>query len=220
MQTLTIDVVSDVVCPWCFIGKRRLDAALAGLPDVAATVRHVPFLLDPATPAGGVDLRERLRTKYRADPEGMFARVEAEARASGIALDFARVRRSFPTLAAHTLLRHADGRGTQPALLEALYAGYFLEGRDIGDGTVLAALAAPHGFSADEVARIVGDPAELAATRAEVSAVAAQGVTGVPFFVFDDRLAASGAQPVAVLRDAIAQCLAARAGNPDPAAAQ
>ena len=214
MRTLTIDVVADVVCPWCFIGKRRLDAALAGLPDVAATVRHVPFLLDPSTPEGGVDLRERLRAKYRADPEGMFPRVEAEARASGIPLDFARVRRTFPTLAAHTLLRHAAARGTQPALLEALYAGYFLEGSDLGDVAVLAALAGGHGFTPEEVARIVADEDERAVTRAEASAVAAQGVTGVPFFLFDDRIAASGAQPVTTIRGAIERCLAERGDRP------
>ncbi len=213
MRTLTIDVVSDVMCPWCFIGARRLDAALAGLPDVQATVRHVPFLLDPATPAGGADLRERLRTKYRADPERMFGRVEAEARASGIPLDFAKVRRSFPTLAAHTLLRHAEARGTQHALLDALYAAYFLEGRDVGDPAALAEIAARHGFTADEAARLAADPAELEATRREVESVAAQGVTGVPFFIFDDRLAASGAQPVEVLRGAIERCLAERDGT-------
>lgn len=210
MRTLTIDVVSDVMCPWCFIGARRLDAALAGLSDVQATVRHVPFQLDPGTPAGGVDLRERLRAKYRADPERMFGRVESEGRASGIPLDFAKVRRSYPTLAAHTLLRLAEARGTQHALLDALYSAYFLEGRDVGDVDVLASIASAHGFTQQEAARLAADPAELAATRREVESVASQGVTGVPFFIFDERLAASGAQPVEVLRGAIERCLAER----------
>jgi predicted DsbA family dithiol-disulfide isomerase len=208
MRTLTIDVVSDVMCPWCFIGARRLDAALAPLPDVKATIRHVPFLLDPSTPEGGADLRERLRTKYRADPERMFAQVEAAAKSSGIPLDFAKVRRSFPTVAAHTLLRHAAAKGTQHALLDALYAAYFLEGRDVGDGAVLAEIASAHGFTAEEATRLIADPAELAATRDEVAGVAEQGVTGVPFFIFDERFAASGAQPVEVMRGAIERCLA------------
>lgn len=208
MRTLTIDVVSDVMCPWCYIGARRLADALAGMPDVQATVRHVPFLLDPSTPEGGVDLRARLQAKYRMDPAQMFAQVERAARESGIALDFSRVRRSFPTAAAHTLLRHAEAKGTQRALLDALYARYFLEGGDVGSPEALAEVASAHGFTRDEALRLATDPAELDATRREAAAVAAQGITGVPFFIFDDRLAASGAQPVEVLRGAIERALA------------
>ncbi len=210
MRSLTIDVVSDVMCPWCYIGAKHLRDALAAMPDVEATVRHVPYLLDPSTPEGGVDLRERLRAKYRADPEAMFARVEGAARAAGLELDFARVRRSHSTAAAHTLLRHAEAKGTQRALLDALYRAYFVEGADVGDPAVLADLASAHGFTRDEALQLAGDAAELAETRREAAAVAAQGVTGVPFFVFADRLAASGAQPVEVLRGAIERALAAQ----------
>lgn len=213
MRTLTIDVVSDVMCPWCYIGARRLADALEGMPDVQATVRHVPFLLDPSTPEGGADLRERLQAKYRMDPERMFGQVERAARESGIELDFARVRRSFPTAAAHTLLRHAEAKGTQRALLQALYETYFLKGGDVGSPEALAEIAAAHGFSRDEALRLATDPAELAATRKEAAAVSAQGITGVPFFIFDDRLAASGAQPVEVLRRAITQALETRAAE-------
>jgi len=210
MRTLTIDVVSDVMCPWCFIGARRLDEALAALPDVTATVRHVPFLLDPSTPEGGADLRERLRAKYRMDPDRMFGQVEAAAQSAGIPLDFAKVRRSFPTAAAHTLLRHAEARGTQRGLLRALYEAYFLGGEDVGSPEHLADIAAAHGFTRDEALRLTTDVAELAETRREAASVAAQGVTGVPFFIFDERLAASGAQPPEVLRGAIEKALAAQ----------
>jgi len=211
MRTLTIDVVSDVMCPWCFIGAKRLRDALAALPDVQATVRHVPFLLDPTTPAGGVDLRARLQAKYGADPERMFDRVEAAARESGLALDFSRVRRTYPTAAAHTLLRHAAAKGTQRALLDALYDAYFLRGADVGDPAALADLAADHGFTREEALRLATDPGELEATRQEAAGVSAQGVTGVPFFIFDEKVAASGAQPVEVLRGAIEEALQTRA---------
>ena len=154
MRTLTIDVVSDVMCPWCFIGARRLDEALAAMPDVTATVRHVPFLLDPATPEGGADLRERLRAKYRMDPDRMFGQVESAAQSAGIPLDFAKVRRSYPTAAAHTLLRHAEARGTQRGLLRALYEAYFLGGEDVGSPEHLADIAAAHGFTRDEALRL------------------------------------------------------------------
>lgn len=209
-QSLTIDVVSDVMCPWCYIGTKHLEDALAALPDVEATVRHQPFLLDPHTPPEGADLRERLRAKYRTDPEAMFARVQDAARRAGLGIDFSKVRRSHPTAAAHTLLRHAGAKGTQRALLRALFEAYFLRGEDVGDASHLADLSAAHGFTRDEALRLATDPSELATTRDEAAAMSEQGVTGVPFFVFDERLAASGAQPAAVLREAIARALATR----------
>jgi predicted DsbA family dithiol-disulfide isomerase len=212
MPVLSIDVVSDVICPWCFVGTRRLDQALEALPGVEATVAHRPFLLDPSTPAGGADLRERLRAKYGVDPETMFPRVEAAARSSGIPLDFARVRRTPPTAAAHTLLRHALAKGTQRALLRAMFEAYFLEGRDIGDAAVLASIAAGHGFEVDEAAGIARDDRELRETREEAAGASARGVTSVPFFVFGGRLAVSGAQSPDVLRAAIERASASRPG--------
>jgi predicted DsbA family dithiol-disulfide isomerase len=205
MSPLTIDIVSDVICPWCLIGTRRLDETLATLPDLPIAVRYHPFLLDPATPPEGVDLRERLRKKYGGDPEAMFARVEAAARDAGIPLDFARVRRTVPTLPAHTLLRHAAPLGTQQALARALFDAYFLEGRDVGKPDVLAELATRHGFEADAVRTLLADPAELEQTRADAAAMVEQGITGVPFFIFGERVAVSGAQPPDVLRAAIAR---------------
>lgn len=209
MSQLSIDIVSDIVCPWCFIGARRLDQALASLPEpVEATVVYRPFLLDPSTPPEGEDLRERLARKYGMDPDRMFGRVESAARESGIPLDFGKVRRSVSTARAHTLLRLALEKGTQRALAGALFEAYFLEGRDVGEIDVLADVAAQHGFTVDEAEAKLRDPAELARTREEAGAVAAQGVQGVPFFVFRRRFAMSGAQTPEVFRAAIARALA------------
>lgn len=208
MRTLSIDVVSDVVCPWCLIGVRRLDLALEALPDVEAEVRFHPFLLDPSTPEEGEDLRERLQRKYGMEPETMFARVEAAARESGLPLDFTKVTRSVATARAHTLIRHALERGTQGALKRAILAAYFLEGRDVGDVDVLAEIASGHGFDEEEARALLRDDQELRATRAAASAVASQGISGVPFFILGRRLALSGAQPVEVMRDAIERALA------------
>jgi predicted DsbA family dithiol-disulfide isomerase len=207
MSALTVDIVSDVICPWCLIGVRRMDQALAAFPDVDATVTFHPFLLDPSTPAEGADLRERLRRKYGVDPETMFARVEAAARETGIPLDFARVRRTVATVRAHTLLRHAVEKGTQRALKSALLDAYFLEGRDVGAPAVLAALATGHGFTADEALALVGDEAELKETRQEAARAADEGVTGVPFFILGGRLAFSGAQPLETMKKAIQQAV-------------
>jgi predicted DsbA family dithiol-disulfide isomerase len=206
-RSLSIDVVSDVVCPWCLIGSRRLEQALAELPDVKATVVFRPFLLDPTAAPEGGDLRERLRAKYGVDPEVMFGRVEAAAKDSGIPLDFAKVRRWASTVGAHTLLRHAIAKGTQPALARALFDAYFLEGRDIGDASVLASIAEAHGFGADEATALVTDAAELAATKAEAVAASRRGISGVPFVILDGRLAVSGAQPVATFKAAIERAL-------------
>lgn len=210
MPELAVDIVSDVVCPWCFIGVRRMEQALAAFPEVTPKFTFHPFLLDPKTPEGGVDLREHLRRKYRVDPEPMFARVEAAARETGIELDFAKVQRSVPTLRAHALICRAEERGTQHALEMALLGAYFLEGRDVGDVEVLVEIAAGHGFTAEEARGIVTSEAELAETRADAAEIVEQGVSGVPFFVVDKRFAFSGAQPLEKMKEVIARALAGR----------
>ena len=201
---LSVDIVSDVVCPFCYIGLARVEQALEQEGAASATIAFHPFLLDPDTPPGGEDLRERLRRKYGGDPEAMFGRVEAMARESGLPLDFAKVRRSASTVGAHTLLRHAKERGTQVALARALFEAYFLEGADISDVDVLAALAVRHGFEDVDARALVVSASEDAATRAEAAAAAARrGVSGVPLTIFAGELAVSGAQPVEVFREAI-----------------
>lgn len=202
---LTVDFVSDVICPWCFIGFTRLNQALekSGLADAPVTLR--PFQLDADTPPEGADLRERLKKKYGADPETMFGRVEQAARASGIPLDFSKVRRTPNTLKAHVLLGAAIDKGTQLGLAKALFAAYFLEGEDIGQDEVLTKLAVAHGFTADEAKTILADQALLLQTRMEAEGIAAQGISGVPFTIFDRRLAVSGAQPVEAFQEAIEQ---------------
>lgn len=202
---LSIAIVSDVVCPWCLIGTSRLEKALESFPDLEVEVTYLPFLLDPSTPPEGADLREQLRKKYGGDPESMFGRVEAAARETGLELDFAKVRRSANTVKAHTLLRHALGRGTQRSLAKALFGAYFAEGRDVGSEGVLVELATAHGFTPDEAAALLHDERELAATRDEALAMAQQGIDGVPFFILGERLALPGAQPVEVFRGAIAR---------------
>ena len=202
-QTPTIDFISDVICPWCFIGLHRLEAALAeeGLKD--ATIAFHPFQLDPETPPEGADLRERLAAKFGGDPATMFARVEGAARESGIPLDFAKVRRTPNTLKAHTLIGRALEKGTQQRLGRALFEAYFLEGKDIGVDAVLADIAAANGFERAETEALLADRSALDDTRAEAAAVSQQGIRGVPFTIFGGKLAVSGAQPTDVFRDVI-----------------
>jgi predicted DsbA family dithiol-disulfide isomerase len=126
VKDLEIDVYADVVCPWCFIGSRRLESVLGSLPGTpTAAVRHHPYILHPDAPPEGIDLQAMLRSRYGTDPSRVFERVEAAARESGIPLDLSKQRKVYSTVAAHTLLRHAQAKGTQRALLDALFAAYF-----------------------------------------------------------------------------------------------
>lgn len=206
-KPLQIDLFADVVCPWCFLGSERLERVLAGLGRPARVTHHA-FMLNPNAPPEGDDVPARLRRKYGVPPEQLWARLEAEARKSDLELDLSKQHWSYPTVRAHTLIRAAEPKGTQRALVRALYAAYFQKARNIHDPAVLAEVAAPHGFSAEEVARLIADEAALAETREEARAASAAGIDGVPFFVFGDRIAVAGAQPESVLRDAIEQATA------------
>jgi predicted DsbA family dithiol-disulfide isomerase len=206
---LAVDLYVDIVCPWCFIGTERLERVLAaGQDQERVTVTYHPFMLEPATPPEGIDIPEMLQRKYGVDPRRIWPRAEAQARDAGIDLDLSKQRIQYPSDRAHTLLRHAHAKGTHRALVRALYRANFLDARNISDPAVLADVAAPHGFSAEEAARIVTDEAQLRLTRRAAEAAAASGITGVPFFVWNGKLAVSGAQPEAVLSDAIARARA------------
>jgi predicted DsbA family dithiol-disulfide isomerase len=199
---MQIQVFSDVVCPWCFIGTVRLDRVLEALA-IDATVVYRPFMIAPDTPPGGFNVAEDLRRKYGADPRKLWDHAEAEARASGLELDLAKQAMSYPTAAAHTLIRHGGPKGTQRALVRGLFASYFQEARDISSPDVLAPLAAQHGFSLDEARALIADPAERQATRRAVQEAYALGVRGAPTFVFDQAMAFSGAQPEEVFHEVL-----------------
>jgi predicted DsbA family dithiol-disulfide isomerase len=205
---LVVDVVSDVVCPWCFIGKRHLEAALAGVPDAAgAVVRWHPFELNPDLPAEGIDRRGYLEAKFGGPARAaeIYARVREAGRSAGIDFDFDAIARQPNTRDAHRLVAWAQASGDAGALVERLFRAYFLEGRFVGDRDTLAALAADAGYDA-AAAR-----AWLASGQGEDAVAAAQsrlrtlGVTGVPFFVFGGTVGLSGAQPPEAMREAIAR---------------
>jgi predicted DsbA family dithiol-disulfide isomerase len=202
--SVDIEVISDVICPWCFIGTRRLQQALASMPEVSANVMMRPYFLDPTTPSEGQDLRERLRAKYGGDPDQMFGRVEEAARSSGIPLDFSKIRRTVPTLKAHTLLRVALTRKTQPAFSDALFSAYFLEGKDVSDTHILSQIAQTYGgFTDQDVKTLLSSQQALTQTRLEAKAAAELGIGGVPFFMFNDRVVVSGAESVERFQAAI-----------------
>jgi predicted DsbA family dithiol-disulfide isomerase len=213
-RVFTIDVVSDVVCPWCYIGKRRLARALARLArrhgDVDFQVSWHPFQLNPDLPAGGVD-----RSQYVADKFGGPERAAESTLASarpGRASDpfaFERIERQPNTLDAHRLVSWAQRQGPADALIEALFRACFLDGRYLGDRATLATIAGEAGFDAESARAMLAGDEGIENVRALDARVRELGVTGVPFFIFDNRVAVAGAQEPEALIEAVEEALAA-----------
>lgn len=202
---VVIDIVSDVVCPWCFIGKRRLETALAQRPEVDVVVRWHPFQLDPTIPAGGLDRRSYMAKKFGSAErvDEIHARLQEAGRGEGIDFAFDRVTRAVNTLDAHRVLHWAAEAGVQNEAKEALLRAYFVEGRDVGDPGVLADIAASVGLDAAGISEALGTDRDKAEIQAEIVAAQKIGVSGVPFFIFAQSFAVSGAQAAEVLVTAI-----------------
>ena len=200
---MRIDVFSDVVCPWCFVGKRRLEQALDAAKISDAEVHWHAFQLNPDLPPEGVDRRQYLEAKFGPGAmERIHARLDEAGKSAGIDFQFDQIQRSPNTLDAHRLLWLAGTRGRQGALKEALLSAYFLEGRDVGDRAVLADIAARAGMDGDIPAWLAGD-AGGREVREDLMQAARLQISGVPFFIFEGRLALSGAQPPEVFLQAL-----------------
>lgn len=199
-MTLRLTVVSDAICPWCWIGKRRLDDALAALavsdPDLTFAVAFFPFLLNPELPEEGVE-REAYRIAKFGSLErsrALDARVAEAGAASGLTFRHDLMRRTPNTVNAHRLSRLAAGAGVQRAVMEGIFRAHFAEGRDIGDIAVLADIAAAAGMDRGAVAeRLSGDEGREE-VRAEAAAARGAGITGVPTFVLNRHILFSGAE--------------------------
>lgn len=213
MTELAIDVVSDVVCPWCFIGKRRLEAALRelknGRPDVVPRIRWLPFFLNPDTPEAGEPYRPFLERKF-GGPEKLaqiWAQVSEAGRTAGIEFAFERIEKRANTLRAHRLIHRAQAQGDAGALVERLFAAQFLEGRNVGDTAVLARLAAECGDDEAAVRAYLDSVEDAAAVRAQFERAKQMGITGVPFFILAGRHGVGGAQPPELMLGALRQAL-------------
>ena len=212
-MTVRIDVISDVVCPWCYIGKRRLAQTLelfrgsAGQTPKLEVVWH-PFQLNPQLPPQGITRSEYLARKFGSRAEDIYARVTGVGRSVGIDFAFERIVRQPNTVPAHQLIGLAQLHGRQDEMMESLFRGYFLEGADLTQTDDLVELARRAGLE-DEAARAcLSDDAQRQAVLAEDEQARALGVSGVPFFIFDQRLAVSGAQEPQVLLRALREAAA------------
>jgi predicted DsbA family dithiol-disulfide isomerase len=207
---VVVDVVSDLVCPWCFIGKRKLEAAVAelakGEPALTVTIRWHPFELNPGLPAEGIPRATYLTQKFggAARAADVYTRVKHVGETVGIPFRFDRIERQPNTLDAHRLVAWAQQRGDASALVERLFAAYFIEGRFVGDRDELARLAAERGWPEAEVRTMLASDAMRQVVADECRESGDVGIQGVPFFIFNGRTAVSGAHDPPMLLEAIA----------------
>jgi len=217
---LTIDIVSDVVCPWCYIGKRKLEAALA-LPEAAALppvqIRWHPFQLNPDLPDAGMPRKQYLENKFGGPQRAaeIYARVHAAGAAVGLELNFAGIEQQANTLAAHALIAFAQEAAGNDAsnmagsdMKERLLKAYFVENRFIGSIDVLTEIAAEAGLDAQAVRLYLSDPAQRQAVSQADAQARQMGISGVPFFIFNQKVAVSGAQDPQALLAAMQQAAA------------
>ncbi|MEM8646275.1 MAG: DsbA family oxidoreductase [Pseudomonadota bacterium] len=212
-QPVTIDVVSDVMCPWCLIGKRRLEQAMAAREGITFQVRWRPFQLDATIPEDGMDRQEYLSRKF-GGPDGaktVYDRVRAAGAEEGIDFKFEDIKKSPNTINAHRLLRWADPMGVQNEVAERLFSLYFLEGGDLTDKKVLADNAEKAGMEREVVETLLAGDADKEEVAQEIATATQMGVTGVPCFIIDGKYAVMGAQTPDVIGGAIDKVLEERA---------
>lgn len=213
-KPVRVDVISDVVCPWCFIGKRRLEKALA-LTEVPVEVHFRPYFLNDWIPREGISRAEYLTTKF-GSPErykGIAQRVAAAAGNEGLVYDMDKISRQPNTIDAHRLIRWAGEQGKEAQMKQRLMDLYFTEGADLTDREVLVNAAVDVGLEAGTVREWLGSDKDLEAVSREAVAAKEAGIDGVPCFIFDGKFAVSGAQAPEYLAEAIIRAARDRASD-------
>jgi predicted DsbA family dithiol-disulfide isomerase len=190
-----IDIFSDTICPWCFIGKRRLERALAERPQPGLTKRWRAFQLNPDMPAEGMDRSDYLAMKFggAANAKSVYAQVVAAGESEGIDFAFDRMKRTPNTIDSHRLICFANGKDREDQVVQALFDVYFLRAEDIGDRDILVEAGRKAGLDPDEVRTFLTSDAEAEEVRAEDQAARQAGISGVPCFIFNRKHALAGA---------------------------
>jgi predicted DsbA family dithiol-disulfide isomerase len=206
---IVIDIVSDVICPWCFLGKRRLDKAIAMVPEAQVNVRWRPFFLDPTIPADGMDRRQYMVNKFG---EERLKTIHDPLIKAGLEDDvpyqFERITRTPNTLNAHRVIRWAAEAGRQTDVVEALFLAYWRDGRDIGDVNELVEIASANGLKKTRVAADLASDKDRLEVFSEVQQAQSMGIQGVPTFVFAQKFGVSGAQSATLLADGLRRAMA------------
>jgi predicted DsbA family dithiol-disulfide isomerase len=199
-----IDVISDVICPWCFLGKRRLDKAIALVPDVDVSVRWRPFFLDPTIPPEGQDRRQYLVNKFGEERlKTLHHPLDEAGRIDGVPFHFDKITRTPNTLNAHRVIRWSSEDGLQQQVVEALFAAYWRDGRDVGDVATLVAIGKASGMDGKRLKRDLLSDRDRLEVFGDVQQAQSMGVQGVPTFVMAQRFGVSGAQSPELLADGI-----------------
>lgn len=207
LKPLKIDIVSDVVCPWCYIGKKRIEDALALVPDVPVEVNWRPFFLNPWVPREGISRDEYLTAKF-GSPEaykGIAGRVVAAAAEEGLEYNSDRVKRQPNTIDSHRLIHWAAAEGKAAQMKQRLMELYFRDGGDLTDTDVLVQAGADVGLDADSVRKRLATDEDVDRISGQAQEASEKGISGVPTFVFAQKYAVSGAQPADQLARAIRQ---------------
>ncbi|MGR3661224.1 MAG: DsbA family oxidoreductase [Paracoccaceae bacterium] len=192
-----LNIVSDPICPWCYIGKTYLDRALEQFPDHPFEIEWYPFQLNPDMPKAGMDRHEYLENKFGGKDGAIqaYAPILERAEAAGLEIDFAGIKRTPNTLDAHRLIHWAGMEGRQTAAVSALFLAYFNEGRDIGSLEVLIEIALSIGMDAEMVRRLFEADADVRDTQTRDTNARERGITGVPTFIIANQHVLAGAQP-------------------------
>jgi predicted DsbA family dithiol-disulfide isomerase len=206
-STVTVDVFSDVVCPWCFIGKRRLDNAIALHPDIPVEVRYQPYFLNPWVPREGISRDEYLTKKFGSPDRytEIAQRVAAAAQSEGLTYNVTSLARQPNTIDCHRLIQWAQSEGKGPQMNQRLMELYFTEGADLSDCEVLVKAAGDCGLDADEVRAALATEADVPEITQAAESAQAAGIQGVPFFIIGGKFGVSGAQSAEQLAAAIEQ---------------
>jgi predicted DsbA family dithiol-disulfide isomerase len=201
---ITIDVVSDVICPWCFLGKRRLDKALSLIPEVKVEVVYRTFFLDPTIPADGLDRQQYMESKFGSERlKTIHDPLIAAGKEDGVLYHFDKITRTPNTLDAHRLIRWALPAGKQAEMKEALFKAYWSDGKDVGNHETLADIAASVGMDRKTILNDLASDKDKPEVLAETQQAQQMGITGVPTFIINHKYGISGAQSAEVLAEAI-----------------
>jgi predicted DsbA family dithiol-disulfide isomerase len=204
---IKLDIMSDPICPWCYIGKAHLDRALAAEPDHPFVIEWHPFQLNPAMPAGGMDRRAYLEGKFGGKEAAVkaYAPLVEHAEKAGLTINFEAMQRTPNTLDAHRLIHWAGIEGRQTAAVSALFKAYFVDARDIGDAEVLADVADGIGLDASIITRLLASDADIDAIRDRDTHSREMGISSVPTFIVAGKHAVPGAQPPELWKKVIAE---------------
>jgi predicted DsbA family dithiol-disulfide isomerase len=218
MQRITIDLVSDVVCPWCYVGKARLELAIADVQDeVSIDINWRPYQLNPDYPPEGVDHQVELAKKLggKDNMDRAHAQLTEMGKEIGINFDFDAIKIGPNTLNAHRLIHWAgvESREIQNLVVSALFKANFEQGRNIGDNAVLIGIAKAAGLDGAVIERLLATDSDTDMVLSEIAAAKDMGVDGVPFFILDQKYAISGAQPHDVLANAFREIAAEKAAE-------